>query len=88
MKKKEDKTIIVPAISIDNDLEEIGNDLDNINKDTDEILRQLIKTLNSLQDNNKYTISTKRWVITLFLLDKIIMFIIMILAIRFGTGII
>ena len=80
--------IVVPAISIEEDLSDIDDDLDEIGEDTDELLRRMIKMFNKQDDNTSHTISTKRWVITLFLLDKVIMFILIIVAMKYGVGII
>ena len=83
-----DNNIVVPAVSIEDDLNDIDDDLEEIGADTDELLRRMIKLFNKQDDNTTHTISTKRWVITLFILDKIVMFILIIIAIKYGIGII
>lgn len=83
MKKKED--ILVLDNGVAEDIDDISEDIDDIGADTDKILIQIAHTLKELNDNTKQTKSTKRWVIGLFALDKLIMCILMIVAFYVGV---
>jgi len=71
------KNDTIPLVSIDDELDDIG-------EDTDQILVEMAKSSHALNKNTDHTLSTKRWVITLFLLDKIIMFLILYLTLKYG----
>ena len=66
------------------DVDEISEDIDDIGKDTDKLLKQMSTTLKELVENTKQTKSTKKWVITLFIIDKIVMLGIILLGLKLG----
>lgn len=71
---------------IADDVEELTEDIDNIGADTDEILKRISTTLQELSRNTVQTKETKRWVISLFLVDKVVMFIIILLTLKYGVN--
>ena len=68
------------------ELEDLSEDIDEIGKDTDAILRKISTTLQELTKNTGQTKSTKKWVQMLFIVDKVIMLFLMLLAFHLGRS--
>jgi len=64
------------------DVGEISEDIEDIGKDTDKLLKQVAATLKELVNNTTETKSTKKWVITLFVIDKIVMLLLIYLGFK------
>lgn len=65
-------------------IDEISEDIIDIGKDTDKLLMHMVDTLKELSENSKQTVSTKKWVIALFIIDKLVMLGVIILGLKLG----
>jgi len=65
---------------ISEDVDDIVEDIGEIGEDTDEILKRINKSLKSIQDAIKASKQNKAWIISLFLFDKAIMFVLILFA--------